>query len=154
MKLNELDKDEVILYESKNLKNETITLTNKKIIIEKPKHLFTKKQKINLENIKIYKDKVQIKQKTTKLIITTIDKNIEYNCKNVIEAKKIIEQIITLKTGKNIIDRTTNKTIKITKNLKNIALVTAAIASAPSAIKQIKQNGKKILQILVNLSKR
>jgi len=99
----------------------------------------------------MYKDIVQVKQKKSKIIINN---NIEYNCKNSIEARKIIEQITTQKTGKNILERTTNKAINIGKPIKAIIELAALVKGAPGAIKTLKKSGKELIQILFKTPKR
>ena len=80
-----LDNKEVILYEGHGYYEEIkkdiqLVLTNKKIVIERMGRLFKKELKlvgiIPLEDIKIYKDKIQVKRQNDTVIIQTIDKNI------------------------------------------------------------------------------
>ena len=77
----ELESDEVILFKDVVTHNKIkgrlqLTLTSRKIILEKEKGI-VKKEKIlmdiiNLEDIKIYNEKVQVKQKGPEVTIQTI----------------------------------------------------------------------------------
>jgi len=96
----ELKLNEVILYEdtvkySEFKGNLQLTLTSQKIIFEKEKGILKKEKElidiINLEDIKIYNDKVQIGQKGAEVSIQTINKNIKISFYDIFKANKFVK---------------------------------------------------------------
>ena len=142
----QIENDEIILLEEQVLllpfsKNTKLIITNKKILFLKKKGLFNKKLKpieiIPLENIKNYKDKIQVKQNKTTVILQTIEKNIEFSCSNKLTAKKVVEEIINAKTGTNILQRgkkKLKKVINVVNDTKDIVLTVGAIFVALKGI--------------------
>lgn len=118
MKNYEIDNDEVILYEgkvgyNKNYIDVEFKLTSKKMIFEKQKG-FIKKTKelidvVLLDEIKIYNDSVQVKQKMNELQIQTINKNFSIYASGMLETKKIATKIIDIITGTTISKRGSQK---------------------------------------------
>lgn len=115
----DLQSEEVILYEgiatSKAYKGSLLlTLTSKKIILEKEKGLFKKERElvdtILLENVKIYNDAAQIKQKGDSVEIQTVFKNIAFSFSGLIEARKFTGKAIDAVTGTTLAKRVSNKT--------------------------------------------
>ena len=135
----EFEQDEVILYEGLvkygNLKKcVKFTLTNKKLIFAKEKGLFKKTfrifDEILINSIKIYKDNVQIKQEKETIVIQCIDKTINFSCSNIVEARKVIEEIINIRTGSNVLERNKNrikKVLNVVNDIKDIALMIGGI---------------------------
>lgn len=114
----ELHSDEVILYEgavtSKSYKgNLQLTLTSKKIVLEKEKGLFKKERELvdilSLENIKFYNDAAQIKQKSDTVEIQTIEKNVAFVFSGMLEARKFTGKIIDTVTGTTLGKRSASK---------------------------------------------
>lgn len=119
----ELSADEVILYENSILsdfhKSSKIILTSKKIIFEKTEMvklgLLKSKTKeviedqINLDSIKVYNGKAQIKQKGSAVYIQTTEKNFTINFEGLIEARKFITKITDAITGTTSFKRGTEK---------------------------------------------
>ena len=114
----ELQSDEVILYEGavscKEYKgNLLVTLTSKKIIFEKEKGIFKKEKElvdvIELEQVKIYNDAAQVKQKAAEVEIQTIAKNITIVFSGMLEARKFTAKIIDAVTGTTVAKRGSNK---------------------------------------------
>lgn len=114
----ELQIDEVVLYEgivrSSTFKGSVrLTLTSKRMIFEKEKGLFKKELEvidvILLENIKIYNNAVQVKQKGAEVEIQKIQKNISLMFSGMIEAKKFCGKIVDASTGTTIVERSSNK---------------------------------------------
>lgn len=146
-----LKKDEVILYEKfvkfgKMNSEVKFTLTSKNMIFEKEKGFFSKKLKvfenIPIDHIKMYKDKVSIKQKKSTIIVQTVKKNIEFTCNNMIEAKKVISKIINIKTDSSFLDRTkknANKTIDVIKEIGETAGKVADVAEVIVSVTQRKK---------------
>ena len=136
-----LKNDEVILFEGqvkieKIKSSAKLTLTSEKMIFEQEKGIFNKKLKvidmIPLKNIKIYKEKVQIKQKKSVVIIQTIDKIITFSCPNILEAKKIVEKIISIKTNSNVFERGKSKlkkAVDVVNDSKDIVLAVGGIVA-------------------------
>lgn len=121
MKKIELASDEVILYEglvkygSLN-KNVKLTVTNKRMVFEKEKGLFKKYfyvfEEVYINNIKVFKEEVQIKQNKENITIQAIEKNINISCSNNVEAKRIVEEIVNIRTGSSLFERRKNKICK------------------------------------------
>ncbi|MCI8362714.1 MAG: hypothetical protein HFJ41_06320 [Clostridia bacterium] len=118
MKNYELGTNEVILYEdiirhSKVKGSVELTLTSQKIIFEKEKGILKKEKElidiINLEDIKIYNDKVQIQQKGVEVNIQTINENIKISFYSMFKANKFVTNIINTITGTTITKRGTDK---------------------------------------------
>lgn len=114
----ELQADEVILYEgiatSKEYKGSLqLTLTSGKMIFEKEKGIFKKERElvdtISLENIKIYNNEAQIKQKGTDVTIQTVEKNITLSFSGILDARKFTGKIIDAVTGTTLAKRSSNK---------------------------------------------
>ena len=110
----ELQSDEVVLYEgtvtSKAYKgNIQMTLTSQKIIFEREKGLFKKERElvdiIMLENVKIYNDTAQIKQKISEVEIQTVEKNLTLEFSGMLEARKFTGKIVDAVTGTTLAKR-------------------------------------------------
>ena len=114
----ELQSDEVVLYEgtvtSKAYKgNIQMTLTSQKIIFEREKGLFKKERElvdiIMLENVKIYNDTAQIKQKISEVEMQTVEKNLTLEFSGMLEARKFTGKIVDAVTGTTLAKRGSNK---------------------------------------------
>lgn len=126
MKKIELLFDEVILFEGfvkygKLNKKTKLTLTNKRMIFEKEKGLFKKYfcvfEEVYINNIKVYKEQVQVKQNKENITIQTIEKNISISCFNSADAKNIVEEIINIRTGSSTLERSKNKIKTVLGNI-------------------------------------
>lgn len=142
-----LEKDEIILLEGQarveEFKSEVrYVLTSKNILFEKEKGILKKSlkvvYKIPLENIKVYKDKIQIIQKKSDILIYAIDKTITISCSNTMEALKIKEKIIEAKTGHSKFKRGINKVAKVIAD--NPEVVTACVTVGVAIATQGKGN--------------
>ncbi len=159
MKEYKLENDEIILHEFrvkyKNKNNIKLTITNKNLILARELKLFKKHykilKKILIKNIKSYKDKVMIKVSKNLVVIQSTTENIEFSCLNALDARKIEQEIITLKSDTSILDRATkrvNNLVKITRNILELVII---IKGLPPAIKELKEHKfdlKKLLNIL------
>ena len=128
----ELEKDEVILMDTDevnyNSNNLHLILTSKKIIFEQTetKGLFKTQTKtkiidiIMLDNIKIYKEKVQVKQKGCDVFIQTIEKNFSIIFDSRIDAMKFVTKIIDTLTDTTISDRGANKVKKAINKVDDV----------------------------------
>lgn len=114
----ELAANEVVLYEGSVTTNTTkgslkTILTSQKIIFEKEKGIIKKELElvdiISYEDIKIYNDIAQIKQKGDKVEIQTVEKNITISFSGIFEARKFVEKITDAITGTTIAKRSSNK---------------------------------------------
>ena len=143
--------NEKIIFESlvqyrKSKSDILLKLTNQNIILEKKKGLFKKKYKrienILVEEIKVVGDKVKVEHKKKLLKIYTNEKEFEIVFNNTNEARKVKELIIELKTGSNLLERTSKKVVKISnvakKSVKAIGGATIAIVGTYKAIKDNK----------------
>lgn len=113
-----IDSDEVILFEgeigyNRNVVNDYLTLTNKKMIFEKKKGLFKSKKElieiIYLNDIKIHNNEVQCVSKGFDVNIQTIQKNIKMTFNGLILPKKICTLIKNELTGTNALSRGSDK---------------------------------------------
>lgn len=123
-----------------------LTITEKTISLEKKKGLFKKVYKtidsINIEDIKTRNDKVQVINKNTKVEIETNNKIYKVTCSNIIEAKKLTEEIIKIKTGANLIERTSSKVVKFGKTVAKTATTIGGVVASVGAIAVAINNNK------------
>ena len=153
-----MENNQLILYETivkydKPKFDTKLIVTKKKINLEKKKGIFKKEYKIiesiNIDDIKIYNDNVKVINNNAEVEIDTISKIYKVTCNNIIEAKKLVEEIIKIKTGANLIERTSNKVVKIGKNVANTATaIGGAVTSIGLVAKTINQNKKEILKAI------
>ena len=144
---NKLENDEKELHKTivkyRNIDTQ-LTLTNKRLIFEQEKGLFRKKMKpietILIDNIKMDNDKVKIEQNNKIVILQTNAKDVSFICNNLLDARKIVEKIISTKTGESVLDRVSDKTKKIAENATKVVVATGALATA------IVKNRKTILK--------
>ena len=161
MKEYQLKTDEVILFEKsvnfKTNQNVKFTLTSKNMIFEKEKGIFKKKmcviENIPIDKIKIYKDKVQIKQKKSTIFIQTTEKNIKFTFDNVFDAKQVVEEIINIRTDSNFLDRTTEKVNYATKIIKSFVGLATAVAAIPIAVKELDERKEEIVNFFKSFKK-
>lgn len=156
MSIEEIELDEKILYEVLvkyiGTKFDTkLTLSNKKITFERKKGLFNKKYKIideiNINDIRLNKNKLLIKNTGSTVVIEANTKTYKFVCNSVIEAKLIIEEITKIKTGENLLERTSGKVVKISNGIsKTVGAVTGAVASVGLAAVTINKNKKTIVK--------
>jgi len=154
-----IENDEGILYDglvnTNRNKNIQLIITNKKMIFQKEKGILKKKLKvvdeILLEDIAMYKNKVQIKQNKNSLKIQTINKKIVLDCKNIIEATKIKECINDIKVGSNVVNRTIGKVGKIAAGG---AILTTSLMGILKNSKTISKNSKEIIKMIGNIIKK
>lgn len=142
---------EIIVKYDKAKFDTKLTITDKTIKLEKKKGLFKKVYKIIdsicIEDIKVLNDKVQVKNKNTEVEIETNNNKYKVACSNIIEAKKLTEEIIKIKTGNNLLERTTNKVAKIGKVVtKTATTIGGVVASVGAVAVAINKNKKEILK--------
>ena len=83
-----------------------------------------------IDNIKMYKNDVKIEQNNKTVVIQTNPKDISFVCDNILDARKIIEKIIGVKTGATVLERVSDKTKKVAENATKVVLATGALATA------------------------
>ena len=134
MNSNEVELEKIMVkYGKENLDTQLI-LTDKHLVFEQEKGLFKKKLKpvyiLALDDIKMYKNEVKIEQKNKLVTMQTKDKDVSFTCDSIIDARKIMEKIIDIKTDSSVFDRATDKAKEvITKAVTVAGLVgTAAVA--------------------------
>lgn len=116
---------ETIVKYNKQKFDTRLTITEKKIELEKKKGLFKKTYKV----------------------IETINKTLKVSCNNIVEAKKLTEEIIKVKTGENLLERTSNKVAKIGKAVaKTATTIGGAVASVGAVAVTINKNKKEIVK--------
>lgn len=159
--------DERIIFEAvvkygKSKNDVLLKLTKYNLVLEKKKGLFKKKYKvienICIDDIKVVGDKVKIEHKKKILKIYTNEKEFEivFNSNN--EVRKITELIVELKTGSNLLERTSKRIVKISnvakKSVKAIGGATIAVAGAYTAIKENKDEVIKVAKTVGTLFKK
>ena len=142
---------ETIVKYNKQKFDTRLTITEKKIELEKKKGLFKKTYKvietINIDDIRVTNDKAQVSNKNTEVVIETINKTLKVSCNNIVEAKKLTEEIIKVKTGENLLERTSNKVAKIGITVANTATtIGRAVASVGAVAVTINKNKKEIVK--------
>ena len=166
MNNNEVKTDNIIFECMIALKNEKynvlLSLTEKDLFFKKKKGIFQKKYKIindiSINNIKVINEKVKIEQKKNKITIYTQDDEVCFFCENVIDSKRIVEEINKLILGENFLKRTSKKGVKALNIVKDTAKVVGglAIASAGAyeAIKENKDSIKQAAKSIVSIFKK
>lgn len=145
---------EIIVKYDKPKFDTKLTITEKTINLEKKKGLFKKVYKIidsiNVDDIKIHKDKVLVTNKNTEIEIETNNKTYKFTCNNMIEAKKLTEEIIKIKTRANLLESTSSKVIKFIKTTKKtIKTIGTIVASVGALAIAINENKEKIAKSFV-----
>lgn len=139
----------------KRKENIRLTVTNANLIFEEEKGIFKKKfksiEEIDIRRIVVYKDKVQIKHKKNNISIETFDKTINFECKDILEATKVKEEILSI-MGYNVLERTKNKVNKLSGIVKGVGAITAAAVAIPKGIKVINKNKKEIVNTIKNIA--
>lgn len=114
-----LDADEVVLYEGfvscQDYKGSTyVTLTSKKLVIERETGVFKKvreiQDSIDLADVKIYNDTAQVKQKSDIVEIQTVAKNLTFTFSGMLEARKFAGKLIDTVTNTTLAKRVSDKT--------------------------------------------
>ena len=123
-------KEEKIIFQGEvkiDSKKVKLTLTNKRIIFQKLKGIFIKKLKvidsILLDDINVYDNIVQVKRKKFNVIVKTSDKNMTLTCIDSNQAKKIVKEIVNLKGGLSLYERSKiklEKAMSFVKDAKEI----------------------------------
>lgn len=142
---SKLENDEVVLYEG-NIKfggkAGKLVLTNKNIIFQQEKGIFSKKlkdvKKILIENIKVFNDNVSIKQDNKAVTLGTTEGDVSFECENFLELSKIIGKIKDLRTDSNAFDRVKQKYDKYAKGAIG-TVISAGVAWAAKNPKQVKK---------------
>ncbi|HPF82996.1 MAG TPA: hypothetical protein PLV83_02370 [Bacilli bacterium] len=152
MNNKKIDTDEISLLETKvkleeNKKESKLILTNKRIIFMQEKGFFSKRFKtideIIISDIKVYKDMVQIKQSKATIKIQTAKKDFVLTCSSIIEAKKLLEEIISIRTDKSLLERSKNKVKKAVDMARETKDVVFGILSVATAIVAFLHHKKK-----------
>ena len=134
MSNNEVELEKITVKFGKDNLDTQLILTDKHLVFEQEKGLFKKKLRpvyiLALDDIKMYKNEVKIEQKNKLVTMQTKDKDVSFTCDSIIDARKIMEKIIDIKTDSSVFDRATDKAKEvITKAVTVVGLVgTAAVA--------------------------
>ena len=114
-------------------------------IVKYNKQKFDTRLTINEKTIELEKKKGLFKK--TYKVIETINKTLKVSCNNIVEAKKLTEEIIKVKTGENLLERTSNKVAKIDKAVaKTATTIGGAVASVGAVAVTINKNKKEIVK--------
>lgn len=132
--------------------NTKLTITDKRIIFAKKNGIIKKKYKIidtiNINDIKIYEGKVQIKCKNLTMVIETKDNLYQFVCGNLSEVRKIEELIITLRDNSTLVEKASNKVTKFSKNIsKTTSAIVSGVASVGIAVATISKCKKEIVNV-------
>ena len=141
-----------------NKKSTLLTIYENRITFEQLKGLFKKKYKVVdellIEDIKVLKGKVQIKCKKKDIIINTKDETYKITCDNILEARKIEEELLKLKTGSNILERASGSVVKLSKGvIKTGTAVVGAVATAGVAVATAVKNKDEIVETIKSFKK-
>lgn len=160
----QLENDESVLLEKKVFygnkdREHKLVITNKNILFEREMGLFNKSyrvvERIPFDDIKVYKDQVQMKVRKNKIIIQTVDGDLEFRCINVMDTKVVADKISYLKTGSNFIRRTTKKAKNVVSVVTDVGiLVGVVVGGTCGAIKFYNNNKDKIVDVLNSIKKR
>lgn len=139
-----------------------LTITEKDILFQKKKGIFKKRYKIVkdilISDIKVIKDKVKIEQKKNNLIIYTKDDKFTFATKNVVEAKRIVEEIYKIIFGEYFLVRNSKKGIKFLNSAKNaveiIGGIVIAVSGTYNAIKKNKDTIQKTIKNMISFIKK
>ena len=150
-----LENDEVLINDYKvkykGKENIQLVISNKNIIFYKEikiLKIYKEITKIAIKHIKVYKEKPQIKINKSTVTIQTTNGTIEFNCKSMLEARKIEKVIFDLRTDTNLIDRATKTANNTTKIIKGVIGLIVALKGVPSAIEELKKHKKEVLKII------
>lgn len=145
---------ENIIYESivKYKKCETrLSLTEKRVVLEAKRGLFTKKYKdvgsFMVSDIRVVKDKSCISISNNILVIETNSKTYKIECSSDFEARELAKEINKLRVG-NVFFRATNKINKVSNNVSNTI---KSVALGTTMVATIKKNKKGILKALKSI---
>ena len=124
--------------------NTLLKITTKEIILKKQK-LFSDKYKtverVLIDDILLKKDQARIILDRNDIIIMTKDEDIEFSAETKNEAKRIVEIIYSLRTGRKYVDKNPKKTAF--KIIGGTVALGGLIALAAGTYKTIKKNKKK-----------
>lgn len=134
-------------------------ITDKRLVLEKKYGFFKKKYKvvstINIEDIIIDNNKCKIEIDDSIISIETIDKIIEFTCKNLKEAKKIKNEIIKIRDDSNLLEKVVGKVEKTSKNVgKSVVGTVTAIGLAAHEINKHKEEIAKALKTIKEIIKK
>ena len=88
-----------------------------------------------------------MKNNNCDVTIETFKKTYKITCNNIMESKKLIEEIIKFKTGSTFIERTSAKVIKFTKEVaKTATTIGGTVASVGVVATTINKNKKEIIK--------
>lgn len=159
---NKIEKDEVIISENtvrygKENVDGKLVITNKNLIFYSNKGIFWKKLKIDkkilISNIKMHKDNVSIKQNNKSIMIQTTSGDIIFECKNILEASKIVNKIKDLRTDLNVIERAYKKYDNFKTSDVGKALIGAGttwlVTHPKQTVKGVKTIGKFIQTLFI-----
>ena len=154
-----------ILFEGiikyKKDKFDTKLIIDDKSVILKKKKLFSNNYKIidsfDIKDMIIYKDKVKISNNKNNISIKTNNKTYIFTCDNSKDTKKVIDLLLSIRTGKTKIERISSKSIKTSKDVVKVIKAIKGIGSAAlilaASINKNKKEFKKLYESIKNIKK-
>jgi len=156
MDKNNNERNEEIIYEALVKyglfkSNVLLSLTNKDIALQKKKGLFKREYKvidnIVIDNIKVVGDKVKVESKKNNLKIYTNQKQYELVFDTAKEAKKLAGLVKKLRTGSNLLERTSKNIVKFSgAAVKSVTAVGVAADAVARTYKTVKENKDTIVK--------
>ena len=151
---------ETVIKYRKDKFNTKLIIDDKSVIFEK-KRLFSNNYKIidsfDIKDIVIYKDKVKISNNKNIVSIKTNNKTYNFTCNSSKDSKKIIDIILSIRTGKTKIERISSKSIKTSKDVVKVIKAIKGIGSAAlvlaASINKNKKEFKKLYDTIKNIKK-
>lgn len=142
-------------------KFDTKLIIDDKSVILKKKKLFSNNYKIidsfDIKDIIIYKDKVKISNNKNNISIKTNNKTYIFTCDNSKDTKKVIDLLLSIRTGKTKIERISSKSIKTSKDVVKVIKAIKGIGSAAlilaASINKNKKEFKKLYESIKNIKK-
>lgn len=157
-----LEVDESVLLEKKVFygnkdKEHKLVITNKNILFEREMGIFKREYKVvdrvPFDDIKVYKEQVQMKIRKNKIIVQTVDGDLEFRCINVMDTTVVADKISYLKTGANFIRRTTKKAKGVLSVVRDVGILTGVVIGAWGIKKVYDNNKDKVVDLLSVLHK-
>ena len=154
----QLENDESVLLEKKVFygnkdKEHKLVITNKNLLFEREMGIFKREYKVvdrlPFDDIKVYKDQVQMKVRKNKIIVQTVDGDLEFRCVNVMDTGVVADKISYVKTGANFIRRTTKKAKNIVSVVTDVGLLVGVVVGGTcAAVKLYNSNKDKVVDVL------
>ena len=114
--MNNILFDTIVEYKNKDIK---LSINDTSVLLEKKRLFIDKYREIDsfdIKDILTYKNKVQIKNNKNSISVKTKNKTYIFNCTSN-DSKKIYDLLMTKKTGKTKLERSSTKVLKTSKDV-------------------------------------